>query len=608
MITIRNLSFTYPGSQKTTLNQINLDIKKGSFVAVVGNNGCGKSTLCKAINGLIPHFYEGDYSGEVKVDGTLVTEADISEIAQLVGYVYQDFENQIVRPTVLDDASFACLNYGRMDYLQRGETAIKQVGLSHKLKDFIWELSGGQKHLLALAGALSLNPDVLILDEPIAQLDPLKAKEIYRTLKYLNEKLGKTIIVIEHHTDFIAEYCEEVILVKEGRIKWHKRTKEALNLVEDLIAEHVYPPSVTIVAQRLEKQIGKKTTDQFPISYDEARGYIEMLITQGLIGNHSGVSGNNTKNEIVEETEKGKNITKIRKSVTIKEEIKKGKEIRGKANIEKPLIRLDHISFSYAKKAKKREEKLLFNDLSCDIYHGERIALVGSNGAGKTSLLKIMMGLTKPLHGLVYLEGKDVSAVPFSEVTEKITYIYQNPEEMFIRDSIRSDIEYAMKERNHQDYQERATALINQFSLSEIESSDGRLLSGGQMRRASLAIGMALEPELVLLDEPTASLDIATRHQILKTLNDLASGDKTVVIATHDLQLMSEWAERIIVLHDGKMIADGSKNQIFNDNMVADLVGIKAPDIFKLGKIIHPNLNSYTIDQFVGSIKGGTII
>ena len=220
MIEIKNLTYTYPGAEEATLKGVNLEIERGDFLAVVGNNGCGKSTLCKVINGLIPHFITGEFSGTVKIDGADTLDLEIGDLARKVGYVYQDFENQIVRPTVLDDASYACMNYAMKDYLERGRKALAQCGLEGREKDYIWQLSGGQTHLLALAGAVSLQPEVLILDEPIAQLDPQHADRIYEVLKELNRTYGKTIIVIEHHTEYIADYCKHVLLLKDGRAEW----------------------------------------------------------------------------------------------------------------------------------------------------------------------------------------------------------------------------------------------------------------------------------------------------------------------------------------------------------------------------------------------------
>ena len=240
-VEIDGLTYTYPGAPQPTLKDISLQIQQGDFLAVVGNNGCGKSTLCKALNGLIPHFITGTMEGSVRVCGLNTLESDVGVLARKVGYVYQDFENQIVRPTVLDDASYSCLNYAFPDYLDRGRTALKQCGLEGREEEYVWQLSGGQTHLLALVGALSLQPDILILDEPIAQLDPMHADRIYEVLRDLNEKHGKTIIVIEHHTEYIADYCKHVMLMKDGQVRWMLPAAEALRRVEELEECNIFP-------------------------------------------------------------------------------------------------------------------------------------------------------------------------------------------------------------------------------------------------------------------------------------------------------------------------------------------------------------------------------
>ena len=196
IIEIENLTYSYPAAETPILQNITLQVEKGDFLAIVGNNGCGKSTFCKTINGLIPHFITGEFSGKVVVDGVNTLEADVGTLAQKAGYVYQDFENQIVRPTVLDDASYACLNYAMADYVERGKEALALCGLEGREDDYIWQLSGGQTHLLALAGAVSLRPEVLILDEPIAQLDPGHADRIYQVLKAVSYT---HLLDSEHH-------------------------------------------------------------------------------------------------------------------------------------------------------------------------------------------------------------------------------------------------------------------------------------------------------------------------------------------------------------------------------------------------------------------------
>ena len=559
-VEIQNLTYTYPGASQPTLKNISLEITKGDFLAVVGNNGCGKSTLCKVINGLIPHFITGDFQGEVRVDGLNTLDSEVGDLARKVGYVYQDFENQIVRPTVLDDASYACLNYAYPDYLERGKTALRQCGLEGHDAEYIWQLSGGQTHLLALAGAVSLQPDVLILDEPIAQLDPMHADRIYEVLRELNQKYGKTIVVIEHHTEYIADYCKHVLLMKDGEAQWLLPTREALQHVEELEACNIFPPQVTQAAHRLQKEGVLPRDEALPTTVEEGRKTFGKLTYMPQPA--EGCKGNGT---------------------------------------EAAAVSFRDVSLAY--RSVKGEPRTIYDGLNLDIREGERVALIGSNGAGKSTLMKLMVGLLKPQSGTVSLFGKNVSDKKPEEISRQISLVYQNPEEMFIKDSIRGDISYAMKVRGVPQWEARTDALLERFRLQEFQHRDGRLMSGGQMRRASLAVGVALEPGILLLDEPTANLDIATRREILGVLEDMKDIIKTAVIATHDMQLVCQWAERIIVLSGGKVVADGSRDEIFSQTRLTQLVGIRPPEIFTMAQTLNPQALCYTIDAFTQAFQ-----
>ena len=559
VIEIRDLTYTYPGASRPTLDHLNLNVEKGDFLAIIGNNGCGKSTLCKTMNGLIPHFIAGEFQGSVLVDQQDTKTMDVGRIAGKVGYVYQDFENQIVRPTVLDDASYACMNYAMPDYLERGREALRQCGLEGREQEYIWQLSGGQTHLLALAGAVSLEPDVLILDEPIAQLDPKHADLIYGVLKNLNETWGKTIIVIEHHTEYIADYCHHVALLKDGHTEWVLPSDEALRRVEELQECNIFPPQVTIAAHQMKKEGMLAEDTVLPTTIEAGKKVFDRLLYRGEICTEREAPGEKQK-----ETE---TVVSFRK-----------------------------VSVSY--RAVKGEAKQIFRNLNLEIKKGEKIALIGSNGAGKSTLMKLMTGLIKPSEGEILLKGKGIRDTKPEALSKMISLVYQNPEEMFIKDSIERDIAFAMEARNTENCQERTKALLEQFRLTELKDRDGRLLSGGQMRRASLAIGIALNPEILLLDEPTANLDIATRKEIMRTLNEMKDITETVLIATHDMQLVCEWAERIIVLCRGEVVADGSRNEIFGNRRVLELTGIRPPEIFDMGKVLNPGAFCYTIQEF----------
>ena len=558
-VQIEHLTFTYPGAQQPTLRDVSLTIEKGDFVAIVGNNGCGKSTLCKTLNGLIPQFITGEYEGRVEVCGLDASAADVGALAQKVGYVYQDFENQIVRPTVLDDASYACLNYAMPDYLDRGREALRQCGLQGREDDFIWQLSGGQTHLLALAGVLSLQPEVLILDEPIAQLDPGHADRIYAVLRRLNREYGKTILVIEHHTEYIADYCKHVLLLKDGRVQWMLPTDDALQRVEELQSCNIFPPQVTIAAHRL-RQAGELQADRLPTTVEEGRAAFAA---------RPGV-----------------------RTCTVLPQPPAGE----------PVVQFRDVTVRY--RSVKGAPRTVFSGLDLTVRRGDKIALIGSNGAGKSTLMKLMVGLLKPAGGAVLLNGKSLHDGGPEGLGRQVSMVYQNPEDMFIQDSIQADIAYAMEARGLPDARSRTDALLERFRLTALRDRDGRLLSGGQMRRASLAIGIALDPGILLLDEPTANLDIATRKEIMRTLDDMKQITETVIIATHDMQLVCEWAERIVVLCGGRVVADGSRDRIFGSQALLDLVGIRPPEIFAMARALDPAACCYTIDDFLSQFTG----
>lgn len=532
LVEVRNVTFQYPGSEVNVLDGVSLTIDEGEFLAIIGGNGSGKSTLCKTMNGLIPKFYVGEFEGEVIVDGLDTSKHDVATLSKTVGYVYQDFENQLLRPTVLDDASFVPLNYGLQNFKELGEWALEVTGLSHLASSFVWQLSGGQKHLLALAGAIAMKPKLLIVDEPIAQLDPQHAKKIYDVLTTLNKEYGTTIITIEHHTEFIAKYCNKVILMDQGKMFWKKDVRDALSSVEDLVTRQIYPPQVTMAAFQVNH------VDPLPINVDEALEYFSGGI-----------------------------FTNVEFSQTIKVE-------------KSPILSLKNISVHY--QTLHKEKKMVLKNLSLTCNKGDKIALVGNNGSGKSTLLKVIGGIVKPQGGEMELVNLPLHNYSPETLSSHVAFVFQNPEEMFIEDSVRKEIEFYLKARRIQRYTELVEQILDDFDLVGIQNRDARLLSGGQQRRVSLAIGAAMRPSIIILDEPTANLDIATKNKVLSMLNRLEKHVDTIIIATHDMQLVSEWAERVLVMHDGNLIGDDSCEVLFRKKEVLHRAGLVPPQLITL--------------------------
>lgn len=580
-IEIIGVSFTYPGSEQPVLNGATLSVASGSFTAIIGGNGCGKSTLCKLFNGLIPHYYSGDFEGEVKLGGVPSQGQSVAELSRKVGYVYQDFENQLVRPTVLDEACFAPLNYGLPDYRERALRALDLCGLAPLASRFIWELSGGQKHLLALAGALALEPDLLVVDEPVSQLDPRHARQVYEVLRRLNRIHGKTVIVIEHHTEFIADYCRDVCLMEQGRVLWKLPVAEALNRLDDLARLGIQPPEATQAAARLAALRGTAAaaTPLYPVTTEEALRHFGGLL-EGPIGEAVDSSRTTGDTRDIGSTEAGTfgaigaaNVTGVPGAIGATSAISvAGPAPAARNPVGEPepdqhppaaVIRLSQAALNY--RTLRKAEHPVLHGLTLDIAEGERVALVGNNGAGKSSLLRLIAGIARPSGGSVEVLGLDTRSASVEELSKHVAFVFQNPEDMFIEDSVRKEVAYCLKRRGYPDAGATVETMLRSFRLEELQDRDARLLSGGQQRRVSLAIGAAVRPAVMLLDEPTANLDLATREELLGTLRELERHVRTVLIATHDMQLVAGWATRVIVLHEGRVAADGTAAEVFAD-------------------------------------------
>lgn len=605
VVKISDVSFVYPGSEQSVLNGASLTIQRGSFTAIIGGNGCGKSTLCKLFNGLIPHYYSGDYAGKVEICGLSTEDHSVSELSRKVGYVYQDFENQLVRPTVLDEALFAPLNYGLADYRNMGLRSLEMCGLSHLKDRYIWELSGGQKHLLALAGALSLEPDILVVDEPVSQLDPQHARQVYEVLRQLNQVYGKTIIVIEHHTEFIADYCKEVCLMEKGKVLWKRPVVEALNSIDDLERLGIQPPEVTKAAVHLSAALAKypertpatqlevKTMLPYPITADAAKMYFSELLQTYAVNSITHPEARSYELEL--------RPTKLETihPVWDRANLDAAPGVSHKAT---PVIQFSQTRLSYRTIRKAQHEVL--RGINLNLYEGERIALVGNNGAGKSSLLKLIAGIAKPSDGSVTIMGKSTKDLSIEQLSSNVAFVFQNPEDMFIEDNVYKEVAYCLKRRRYPDAEAKTNQMLNNFRLEPLKDRDARLLSGGQQRRVSLAIGAAIMPKVILLDEPTANLDLATREELLGTLQELEEHVRTVIIATHDMQLVHQWATRVIVMNEGSVAGDGTVDEIFSNTDLIRRAGLAPTQMMELSARMGLISSSSSPASFAQQIYG----
>ncbi|WP_116247261.1 ABC transporter ATP-binding protein [Nocardiopsis sp. FIRDI 009] len=536
-VEVSGLTFRYPGADHDTLRGVDLRIDRGDFVAVVGGNGSGKTTLCKAFNGLVPHYWSGTFRGRVRVLGRDTREMSVAALSHLVGYVYQDFGNQLVRPTVRDEVAFGPVNFGLPDHRERTDEVMELLGVAHLADRFTWQLSGGQQHLVALASVMALRPGVVVVDEPVAELDPARANRIYEVLKDLNRRLGTTVVVIEHHAEYVARHARSVVLMADGAPVWHLPTRAALDRAEELERHGIPAPQVVRVARGLEPAAPPPLT--VAEAADRLRG-----------------------REVLPADRRADRET--------------DPEPPGEAVAELVGVRHGYRDVD-------GDLSVVLDGLDLTLRDGERVALVGGNGAGKSTLLRLLTGVKVPREGTVRVGGTDTRTVRPNALADRVCHLYQRPEQMFLKDSVHEDVAMFPGGRGRADTDSLVTAVLDRVGLSGLAGRDGRLLSGGQQRRATLAIGLATSPALLLLDEPTSSLDTASRDAVIAMLDALADTIRCTVVATHDMHLVAEWAGRVLVLDGGRVAADTDPAGLFADTALMESVGLVAPEVTRLG-------------------------
>ncbi len=568
-IEVRGLTFRYPGAAQDSLHDVGLTIEPGDFVAVVGGNGSGKTTLCKAFNGLVPHFWNGDITGRVRVHGRSTARRTVGEIAHDVGYVFQDFGNQLVRPTVRGDVSFGPLNFGHEDWADRTDRALADLGLSDIAETHTWQLSGGQQHLTALAGALALAPSVLVVDEPAAEVDPRRAAVVYDHLTRLNQEQGITVVVIEHHAELIARYARSVVLMSGGRVRWHLPVREALARREDLADAHVPDPPVVALGRALVAEVDRGERP-VPITVDEC---VDLL--------RSVVRAAPDASAVAEPAPSGAMPRARRRGALV--------------------ARMVGVEHGYRTVSGDRHTVLQGLDL--DLHDGDRVALVGSNGAGKSTLLSVLAGLAVPRAGAVEVDGRDTRSVSAATLADTVCYLMQRPEEMFLQDSVRADVAMHPHGRGLPDADALVERVLDRVDLTRLADRDGRLLSGGQQRRSTLAIGLAMRPRLLLLDEPTSSLDLRSRDDVIGMLEALSDHIRCTVVATHDMHLVAEWASRVVVLDHGQVIADTDPRTLFSSPDVLERARLVSPQVAQVGAALALPELPLTVDELVRQVR-----
>jgi len=526
IIEVKGLHYSYPNATSQALKGIDLTIDKGEFILLTGPSGCGKTTFCRTLNGLIPHFYNGEMEGEVTVTGLNVREHPTYKLAQHVGLIFQNPDNQIFALTVEKDVAFG----------------LENQGVPHLKDRATHEMSGGQKQRLAIASILAMKPKVLVLDEPTSFLDPLGAERIFRVLDTLNKEYEMTILLIEHRVDLATQYVDRVIIFSDGQIA-NQGSPEEVFTDEATRLVGVGIPRVIELNDRLKsKGILLYRTPLNPTML------VEQLQDRIKRGNAS------------------------RKAVDPDLDLYTGEQWVN------PIIEIEGVSFSYPSVDKA------LDDVSLTIHKGEFVAIMGENGAGKTTLVKHLNGLLRPQEGLIKIDGADIADLSVANLARKVGLVFQNPDDQLFSENVEEEISFALRNFGFGSdvIDKRVDWAVNLLDLERYRKSSPFILSGGERKRVALGSVLAWDPDIVVLDEPTIGQDYAQKERLRHFLMQLRTQGKTIVIVTHDVEFVAECKPRIVLMADGKIIADGPIKKVMTDKEAMARASVTPPEVTKV--------------------------
>ncbi len=557
LIEVKDLKYTYPHSEKPVLNDISLTVQPGEFILLTGPSGCGKTTFCRCLNGLVPKFYNGVMEGSVKVAGLDTKENPIMKLAQHVGLIFQNPDNQIFALTVEKDIAFGLENLGvpKEEMYREIEWAAETTGLQQLRQRATHELSGGQKQRLTIASVLAMRPDIIVMDEPTSFLDPVGAEHIFSVLDYLNKELGITIILIEHRMDLAAKHVDRMIVLNEGRV------------VQD-------GEPTTVFADYQTRLLGVG----IPRVFELAR----RLNSRGVHFNRLPVSANQFYDEF-------KSMLTVRQYLRA-EKIDDLSGFVGEYH-HQPAIEVKDIFFTYPGGVEA------LRDISLTIYQGDYMAIMGENGAGKTTLVKHFNGLLKPSSGEVMVNSVDVSTLSVAQLARNIGLVFQNPDDQLFEETVEKEISFALRNFGFDDsvIEQRVTWALNLLDLTEYRCKSPFTLSGGERKRVALASVLAWDPEILVLDEPTIGQDYGQKERLRHFLTHLRSQGKTVIIVTHDVEFVAESQPRIVLMAGGRVIDDGSSKEIMTRLETLNRCSVAPPEITRL----FYSLSSYGLPRDV---------
>ena len=527
IVSFEDLSYQYPKSGDFALVDINLEIKRGEFFGLIGPTGAGKSTLCKALNGIVPQYYGGRFFGRLVVAGMDTLDHPISELARHVGQVFEDPETQLITTSVENEIAFMLenLKVPRAEILQKIPQVLAMVRLQGMEKKHPGELSGGQKQRLAIATALAAQPDLLVLDEPTSQLDPVGAEEVFSTVHRLNKEKGMTILMASQSAEELAQYADRIGLILQGKLIKVGMPGDIYAQVDLLQKQGLRPPQVAETFYSLRSK--GLPIKRIPVRLDEGMDALTKLVTQ------TGV--------VISPPDQFSQPTRP-------------------AGV--PLIRIRDLVYRYP------EGTEALKGVSLDIHPGEYVLIAGQNGAGKTTLVKHFLNLLQSTSGKVQIAGVEISQLSISDLAVKIGYVAQNPDAQIFNQTVWEEVAFALKHLNYPEGEitRLAATQIAAMGLAEMHDMHPLALPKGDRARIVMAAILAMEPEMVIFDEPTTGQDYRGAKAILDISKNLHQQGKTVVVITHHLYLMPGYAERVIVMGKGTILLDASIRQAFHAN------------------------------------------
>ena len=533
-----DFTFQYRAQAKPTLNNINLTIYEGEKVLIVGPSGSGKSTLSNCINGLVPFSNEGEISGSLKVKGKETKEMSIFELSNSVGTVLQDPDGQFIGLTVGEDIAFKLENdcVSQEEMKEKVKVVSEIVGIDTHLNSAPYSLSGGQKQRVTLAGVMVGEVDILLFDEPLASLDPATGKSAIELIDKIQKKTNKTILIIEHRLEDVL-HCplDRIIVVDNGRIAADITPGELLSsnlLVETGIREPLYITALKYAGCDIKPEMHPEHIDTLNI--DSCREKLKDWYED-----------------------------------TIEDEQKINNE---------PILEMRDVKFSY------ESGKEILHGVSFKINKGEMVSIVGRNGAGKSTISKLICGFYKPTEGQILFNGRDLINDTIKERAEKIGIVMQNPNQMISKTMIFDEVALGLKVRgvSEEEIKNRVFETLKICGLYEFRNWPISALSFGQKKRVTIASILVLNPEVVILDEPTAGQDFKHYTEIMEFLKELNQKGVTIIMITHDMHLMLEYTNRAIVLSNGVKLADDIAANVLTDEKVINKANLKETSLYEL--------------------------